>query len=165
MKISQISMADRAKGVAVFAVLYLFGDLMFWLALGDDAHAVAVGLSVFIALAFVFSAIRLLLTDKCWVAVMPEKISWRSPDKPYRIVTPTGSVPLAAVSGFEVIPQQSERRKGRPLNGEAVRLTLTDGGVVTLPIWCSALRRTQQFELLLAQLRSVTTDHADRAQA
>lgn len=154
------------KGLAVYGVLFLFLDVIVWLALGSDAHALAVGLTVFVAVAFVVLCFRLLsLPDKCWVEVTPEKISWRTPPKPRRSVTPTGSVPLAAVSGFEAIPQQFEVRKGRPLNGETVRLTLTDGGVVTLPLWSSALRRTQPFQLLLAQLQSIATDHPNRADA
>ena len=154
------------KGLAVYGVLFLFLDLVAWLALGGDMHVIAVGLSVFIVVAFVVLSFRsLAVPDKCWVEVVPEKISWRTPDNPRRSLTPTGSVPLAAVSGFEVIPQQFEMRKGRPLNGEAVRLTLTDGGAVTLPLWSSALRRTEPFQLLLARLQSATTQHANRGSA
>ena len=166
MKIHQISRATMAKGLAIYGVLFLFLDLVIWQALGSDAYALAVGLSAFIVVAFVVLAFRLLLLpDKCWVQVTPENVSWRTPDKPRRIITPTGSVPVASVAGFEVIAQQFEMRKGRPLNGEAVRLTLTDGGTVTLPLWSSALRRTPPFELLLAQLQSVATGHTNRADA
>jgi hypothetical protein len=166
VKIHQVSRATAVKRLAVNGVFFLFLALVSWLAVDRDAHAVAVGLYVFIVVGFVVLLFRVLsLPNKCWVEVTPEKVSWRTPDKPRRFVTPTGSVPLAAVSGFEVIPQQFEMRKGHPLNGEAVRLTLTDGGTVTLPLWCSALRRTQPFELLLAQLHSVTTDHTNRADA
>jgi hypothetical protein len=166
MKIHQLSGRAMLTNLAVNAVFFLFLDLVVWLALSRDTHAVAVGLSVFIAVGFVVLVFRLLsLRARCWVDVRPERISWRTPAKPRRLVTPTGSVPLAAISGFDVIPQQLAVRKGRPLNGETVRLTLTDDSLVTLPIWCSALRRTQQFELLLAQLQSVTTDHTNRADA
>ncbi len=123
-------------------------------------------LYVFLAVGFVVYLFRTLsLPGKCWVEVTPETISWRSPSKPRRFVTPTGSVPLTAVSAYDVIPQQLDMRKGRPLNGEAVRLVLTDGGTVTLPLWCSALRRTQTFELLLAQLQSVMTGHSNPSDA
>lgn len=166
MKVHQLSRQAILKSLAVNVAFFLFLDLVVWLGPGRDTYAVAVGLSVFIAVGLVVLVFRLLsLRAKCWVEVKPERISWRTPDKPRRFVTPTGSVSLAAVSGFEVIRQQLEVRKGRPLNGETVRLSLTDDGRVTLPIWCSALRRTQPFELLLAQLQSVTTDHTDRADA
>jgi hypothetical protein len=166
VKIYQVSWATAVKRLAVNGVFFLFLGLVSWLAVDRDAHPVAVGLYVFIAVGFAILSFRLLsLPGKCWVEVTPGNVSWRSPDKPRRSVTPTSSVPLAALSGFEVIPQQLEMRKGRPLNGEAVRLTLTDGGTVTLPLWCSALRRTQPFEQLLAQLQSVTTAHTNRADA
>ncbi|GIH18947.1 hypothetical protein [Rugosimonospora africana] len=166
MKIHQVNSATISKRLAVNGVFFLFLALIVRLAIDRDAHAVAVGLYVFLAVGFVVLFFRLLsLPGKCWVEVTSEKISWRAPGKPRRFVTPTGSVPLAAVAGFEVMPQQLEMRKGRPLNGETVRLTLTDGGTVTLPLWCSALRRTQPFEVLLAQLRSATKDHTNRADA
>jgi hypothetical protein len=159
MKIHQVSRASMVKGLAVYGVLFVLLDLMVWATIGADAHAVAVGLSIFIAAGFVVLAIRLMaLPGKCWVKVTTEEIGWRTPAKPRRSATASGSVPLTAVSGFEVIPQQLEIRKGRPLNGEAVRLILADGETVTLPLWCSALRRTEPFELLLVQLRSVTMD-------
>jgi hypothetical protein len=74
-------------------------------------------------------------------------------------------VPLRAVSSFEVFPQQLERRHGRPLNGEAVRLILADGNTITLPLWSPAKRRTKPFELLLAELRSVKTDRTNGVDA
>lgn len=164
MKIHQVSRTSMMKGLAAYGVFFLLLDLMVWATIGADAHAVAVGLSIFIAGGFVVVTIRLMsLPGKCWVKVATEEIAWRTPAKPRRSVTPSGSVPLTAVSGFQVIPLQFEMRKGRPLNGEAVRLILADGDTITLPLWCSALRRTEPFELLLAQLRSVTTDltHVD----
>lgn len=160
MKIHQCSRATMVKGLAVYAVPFLVLDLMVWLS-GDDAQA-AVGYSVFIAVVFVVVAVRSLsVPNKCWVEVTPEGIGWRTPPKPRRLVTPSGSVPLRAISSFEVFPQQLERRHGRPLNGEAVRLILADGNTITLPLWCPAKRRTKPFERLLAELRSVKTDRTN----
>jgi hypothetical protein len=162
VKIHPISMATMVKGLALYGVLFAFLDLMVWLAIGGDAPTVAIALSIFIVAGFVVLAIRSLsVPNKCWVQVSPAGIAWRTPPKPRRFVTPTGSVPLDAVAGFEVFPQQFEMRKGRPLNGEAVRLILVDGRTITLPFWCSAMRRTAVFDLLLTQLRSVITDLTD----
>jgi hypothetical protein len=157
---------DKAARLAVvlYTVVCVFMVAVVGLAIQRDAPAVAYGLYVFIAIMFVYQSSRmLLLPNKCWVHVGPEGVAWRTPAKIRWDATPTGSATKESISGFEVVPQQFELRKGRPLNGEAVRLTLTDGATVTLPIWTSAMRRSPAFEQLIVQLRSVSiVDHSTR---
>jgi hypothetical protein len=163
MRIYQASYGYVVKALAIYAVFFGFLAIMEWFGLSSDSRPTAIGLLVFIAAGYLFIAIKMItLPEKCWVKFTADHIIWRTPKNPRRTVTPSGSVPLNGVRGFDTVPQQFEARKGRFLNGEAARLLLADGATVTLPIWCSALRRTQTFESLLRQLRLVTTETSAR---
>jgi hypothetical protein len=72
--------------------------------------------------------------------------------------TPSGSVPIGAIAGVVVTPQDSPVRQTMR-RGFAVQLHLTDGGVVVLPFFTPVHAVTQQFAELVRALRGALPPH------
>ncbi|WP_034591269.1 hypothetical protein [Hamadaea tsunoensis] len=78
----------------------------------------------------VFLVRMVVASRRRWVFVGPQGIAWRTPARAGFDAAPTGSVVLDQVTDYHIGPQALGRRPG-----QAVTLTLADGGTVKLPIW------------------------------
>jgi uncharacterized membrane protein YfcA len=84
-----------------------------------------------------------------WVYVGPQGVAWRTPKRPGFTATPTGSVTLDQVTGYQTKAQPIGRR-----SGQIVILTLAGGGTVRLPIWGQAGQMDGPQHGLLQALRA-----------